>query len=125
MLLVIGLGYCHPAERSYFPIAMAAADVFHQRLARGEDELIYREAANSFRAMVSEDAEHAFLSRVRQKLGACSSRDPVAWGAATNSGGTEVRLTYRNECTNGPVQELFLWHVLNNQATLMGFRAEW
>ena len=125
ILLMIGLGYCEYGRRTYLPAAVSATDLFHLRLARGEDALIYQEADPAFKARLTEDTEHAFFSRVRRKLGACSYTGPAAWSVTTNHWGTQVRLIYQGRCTNGLVREVLIWRVLDGQkAALMGFSAD-
>jgi hypothetical protein len=97
----------------------------HGRIARGEDGLIYQEADQAFKANLTEDTEHAFFSRVRRKLGACSYAVPAAWSVVTSSTGTQVRLTYQGRCVNGLMREVLIWRVLDGQrATLIGYRAD-
>src|ERR1043166_2281799 len=77
LLLGLAFGYLKYSQQKYLPIVMAVTNVFHARLAGGEDSLIYREADPAWKAALSEDAEQKFFSRIRRKLGACSYSGPL------------------------------------------------
>jgi len=124
IFLLALLGFCEYSRRSYVPVAAAATQIFHQRLAQGDDELIYDESDQAFKTSITEETLHGYLSRIRRKLGACGYTQPAAWRVTAGNGGVIVTLDYLGYCTDGQVQEELVWRIANGtQARLLHFGA--
>lgn len=104
-------------------IAKRGVDVFHRQLATGQDDVIYETADPKFRASVSEEAAHAFLARIRQKMGACQDSKNIGYLVNKSTNGTFVTLQYRTKCTHGDLDERFVWRIERDQSLLVSYRA--
>jgi hypothetical protein len=94
-----------------------AVELFHQRLAAGDDDAIYRDAGIEYQRSIDVETNHKFLGQIRRSRGMP--------GRATRTGysvtGAVVNTEYKVSFANGDATEIFVWRVTGGRAELLGF----
>jgi hypothetical protein len=118
---------CTVAARKMFrsvPQAQAEVTVFHNRLEAGRYSEIYATASPVFQGNTQEAAFEKYLGAIHAKMGACKPpAKPVTYFANSNQSGTTVRLNYRIECSNGPLDEVIAFRVEDGIPRLLRYQA--
>ena len=109
--------------RANYGNAIEAWGVFHQLMDRGEFGAIYDTAANGFQASLNRDVAVGFLSRVSRKMGKCDTATVGLAAYRTSLAGTFVTTRASRGCTNGKIEEQFVWTMNRGKATLFGYNA--
>lgn len=104
-------------------IARRAVEQFHQRLAAGQDDTVYDAADPIYKQSVSREINHGLLWRIRRKMGSCQGSENTRYFVNAGTSGTFVTLQYRTKCANGELDEEFVWHVEEEGAALVSYRA--
>ncbi len=121
LLLATTLGCKFQAKAGYFEddkkAALAAIDVFHQRLSAGEFEAIYENAGDALRA------------RPKAELLAAMKETQQRWGkfikAEVKSSScfpSEVRFIVEAQFEKGEAGEMIIWYVPDKEAHLQHFQ---
>jgi hypothetical protein len=115
LALTLLLAACHRVPET--SVVDEAVELFHQRLASGDDASIYRDADPVYQRSVDSEANTRFLARVRSKLGMPGRAIRTFFSSAAGVANTQYEVTY----TNGDATEIFFWRVKDGKATLIGF----
>jgi hypothetical protein len=98
-------------------IVDSAVELFHQRLASGDDDAIYRDAGVEYQRSIDVETNSKFLAGIRRARGMP--------GLATRTGysvtGAVVNAAYKVGFANGDATETFVWRVTGGKAVLLGF----
>jgi hypothetical protein len=104
--------------------AQLEAKQFHYRVEKGWYEEIHAIASPAFQRSIQPPALRQYLSTISAKMGACKEPGkPTAYFVNANQSGTIVRLRYRLECSNGPLDEDITFIVDQGVYRLLGYRA--
>jgi hypothetical protein len=121
------LAMCTVAIRKAFrsvPQAQHEVSVFHDRLEAGRYDEIYATASPAFQRSVEQVAFDRYLGAIHAKMGACKPpTQPVNYFANSNQYGTTIRLSYRIQCSNGPLDEVITFGVEDGVSRLRQYRA--
>ncbi len=123
ILIVLGIEYCRYAQQKYVPLATAAAGIFHQRFAVGDDDQIFLDSDSAWSDRIDGETERKAFTRIRRKMGSCAYGKPLSWATNSNSKGTTVTLVFQPQCANGPLREIFIWRIVGTKALLASYSA--
>jgi hypothetical protein len=113
-LLVLAAA-CHRAPDT--SMVDSAVELFHQRLASGDDDAIYRDAGIEYQRSIDVEMNHKFLAQIRRGRGSpgrATRTDYAVTGAVVNA-------VYKVSFANGDATETFVWRVTGGKAVLLGF----
>jgi hypothetical protein len=99
----------------------SAVELFHQRLATGDDDAIYRDAGPEYQHSIDVEMNRRFLGQIRRVRGMPGSVTRTAYSVTNNSGGAIVNAEYKVSYANGEATETFIWRLTEGKATLLGF----
>jgi hypothetical protein len=106
------------------PQAQHEVLVFHDRLEAGRYGEIYAAASPVFQRSVEQAAFDQYLRAIHAKMGACKPpTKPVTYFANSNQSGTTIRLQYRIQCSNGPLDEVITFGVEDGVSKLSQYQA--
>jgi hypothetical protein len=84
--------------------------LFHQRLESAQYDAIYGDAAPDFQITIQPTALSKYLGAIHEKMGACQApAQAVTSSFNTNTTGATVLLRYRTSCSNGRLDETFVF----------------
>jgi hypothetical protein len=104
-------------------LAEREVQVFHDRIATEQYALIYNLASSDLRQQIDLDRFTQRLSTIRNEMGDCRPSQPKNSFVNANTSMTTVRQQYLIDCTNGTLQETFVYQILGKQAQLAGYSA--
>ncbi|HEY4363036.1 MAG TPA: hypothetical protein VGN17_18850 [Bryobacteraceae bacterium] len=113
------LAACHPVQ-DLSPVD-SAVELFHQRLAAGDDDTIYRDAGPEYQRSIDAETSHRFLAQIRRTRGMPGRYTRTASDVMYKSGVAIVNTEYNVSFANGEAAETFIWRVADGKATLIGF----
>jgi hypothetical protein len=122
LLALVVLAGCHPVQDS--SQVDAAVDKFHERLAAGDNDSIYREAGPEYQRSIDIETNQRFLARVERKLGTPGKGSRLNYNVKYSSGEAVVNTQYDVKFTNGDATESFIWRVKDGRATLLGYTVD-
>jgi hypothetical protein len=97
---------------------------FHQRLAAGQYDAIYDNAAPAFRTSLNRSDSAKFFTAIRKKMGDCKTPvGAISFFTNANTSGTSVQLRYRLECASGALDETLVYVVTGDGPRLVGYNA--
>jgi len=100
------------------------AAVFHERLESAQYDAIWDTATPAFQASIQPSPFSRYLGGIHDKMGPCGAPSkPITYSSNANTSGTTVRLQYRIECSNGPLDEVFTFAKNGTVMALLGYRA--
>jgi len=105
-------------------LAIGIIDQFHRQFLAGEDNVIYDQASDHYRSTMTRELNHAYLERIRSKMGTCSSSRAIRLFVTRSTRGTFVSASYLTECTNGQLTEVFVIGVEERDAKLDRYGAQ-
>jgi hypothetical protein len=98
-------------------IVDSAVELFHQRLAAGDDDAIYRDAGVEYQRSIDVETNHKFLGQIRRGRGMPGRATRADYGVT----GAVVNAQYKVNFANGDATETFVWRVTGGKAVLLGF----
>lgn len=109
-------------SQTNWAVIETAVSEFHARQARGEDQMIYEDAAPALR----QSASLADLQRLNGAVRAVSgcgepARDPAQWNSTQGTGGHLITVVYNRTCAGGPLVESFVFQMTGGGAKLQGY----
>lgn len=130
-LLVISpflfLGMCgvlYVKTKNVLPQAEREVDAFHERLETAQYDAIWAASSPAFQGSVERSALGDYLRTIHEKMGSCQDRAKVTGEFANaNMSATTVRLQYRVNCSNGPLDETFTFTVNGAAVELLSYGA--
>jgi hypothetical protein len=103
-------------------IAEAAVDQFHRQYEAAEYQQIYEQSDQRMKDATTESDFVAVLTAMKRKLGTIQkSNELVPKWAWSNDTGTEVNLTYDTNFKEGKGTEIFVFHMIGDQAILANY----
>jgi hypothetical protein len=110
-------------SRVSIDVAQRAADEFHLRVASGQADAIYDDATDNYRTSVSREINRGRFARLRRKMGVCPSSAATAIAVNSGTRGTSATASYKTTCSNGVLNESFLWQIADGKAKLDAYDA--
>jgi hypothetical protein len=102
-------------------MAQKAVEEFHHRLDIGKDELIVKEAEPEFLNSTGAQTAHAFLVRIRTKLGSPVLAKAIDIRVNHMPKETFIIAKYRTGFEKGTADENFTWRVREGKPRLMAY----
>jgi hypothetical protein len=115
LALAVLLAACHRVPET--SVVDSGVELFHQRLASGDDDAIFLDADPVYQRSVDRESNSKFLARVRRKLGMPGQVTRTFYSFAAGVANTQYDVNF----TNGDATEIFFWRVKDGKATLMGY----
>jgi len=113
------LAACHPVQD--MSKLDSAVELFHQRLAAGDDDTIYREAGPEYQRSIDAETNHRFFAQILRTRGMPGRYHRTAYNVAYNGEIETVVEEYRVSYEKGDAAETFIWRLADGKATLIGF----
>ena len=110
---------CHPVQD--MSQVDSAVELFHQRLASGDDDTIYREAGPEYQRSIDLETNRRFLAQIRRTRGMPGRASKTAYNVTSNGGIETVFEQYKVSYEKGDAEETFIWRMTDGKATLLGF----
>jgi N-acetyl-beta-hexosaminidase len=102
--------------------AAKAVEQFHSQMNTEQFQTIYVAADDGFHKATNESDFVALLQAVHKKLGNVQTSQRTNFQVGVSTGqGTVVTLVYNTAFDQGSGTEQFLWHMSDNQPTLLGY----
>jgi hypothetical protein len=106
-------------SRVNIDVVQRSVDEFHLRVAGGQaDAIYYEDATDNYRMSISREINRSRFARLRRKMGACPSSAVTAIAVSSGSRGTSATASYKTTCSNGVLNESFLWQIADGKAKL-------
>jgi hypothetical protein len=115
LLMLAVLAGCRPAQDT--SAVDSAVELFHQRLASGDDDAIYRDAGVEYQRSIDVDMNHKFLGQIRRGRGMPGRAARISF----NVQGAVATAQYQTSFANGTALETFVWRVQDGRVILLGF----
>ena len=97
--------------------------VFRELFGNERYSAIYASTDQTLRERVGEEQFTKRLESIRGEMGDCRASKPLFKLAGNSTGGKIVRLVYGTECTNGRLNENFVFLIVGDNAELMRYDA--
>jgi len=117
--MLVLLAGCHPVQDA--SQVDSAVEQFHERLAAGEADAIYRDAGPEYQQSIDSETNRKFIARIGRKLGVPGKASRTGYNVMYTPSSAVVNTQYRVNYTNGVATETFVWRVKDGKATLLGF----
>jgi hypothetical protein len=117
------ISLCSCSLSGNYSDAVNATKIFHGHMDGGDYTAVYDAATKGFQASGTRDNLIGFLTRVNRKLGKCGEATAAFGGYQATTSGTFVTMTSSRVCTNGTLNEQFVWLMIEGKATLLKYNA--